>query len=888
MNNYKSMHRKGVKIIATVVACLFLINNIAGAYPPDNSSSVPPDTLSRWLVTQALMDESIFDPQEVLLEAEMSIRLLHKNPEWSERIINAYLIEAAERDGSKEKIQFREITRADRVTKAKFEVLRNNRVLEIAYENGVIKYPVPQEKAQNGRTDKKQEVQKLTPDRNAIQQKNDNSNQQQEKGASEAGRRKAGTADTSNKKRVIGATMAIGFILLSNWWLWFLNHTLGNIKQHNFFTKLLSHYGLDYFTPIVIISIFLLITISFNHMAKIIKKMNMRIEKILVVTTLSVCLYSSGLNFISHIIVLSFPFLIMFSLKKHKNLYIAILLSSLFTFIPGSPFSGGQLFCSVSSVLYALLISFLIYKCSSIELRQGNTKFNKFKTYFFPASLFFVSWNYVYFFFIDIFLHEVPPAALMLLHININWLLNGFSSAAIIASFYILGDVLARRVFKRKSIEDMIYNMPMSAILTVSLIFFGYFEGVEPLVLSAPMRGGTFDWWDGVASFFGFVSAALLFGPILNWFENVVNKIKSRQNKNGNNNQFPITDIGSVGDSQETINQDAETRNQEQLPLEGDKGKSVAIDKEDTVSGSDAIGKFEKKKPNKVSDKKSEESEHINVLGLSPQEERQLYVENKDEEFLLARAERHLENYFVNMYIDLDAVPQEGLTEIEQKEQLDKNIETLARMITVHSMFNMNIRYILENDTDYKAFYALMAKLERLAKFPGVDREKLLSSLEKPYSGDNVIEIMLKTDENIGKMQEKVNDWEFVICLADNPEKLGVPIPNYTAAATVGLAQMALRVAAGKAKGEDMMKKFDAIEHGYKKNMFSKIKRIYERYGVTKNKKFIMEDLKFMVAGCSRNKIDYAKAFALPPIAKDLVERINEVHEIMHRILQSA
>ena len=278
------------------------------------------------------------------------------------------------------------------------------------------------------------------------------------------------------------------------------------------------------------------------------------------------------------------------------------------------------------------------------------------------------------------------------------------------------------------------------------------------------------------------------------------------------------------------------------------------------------------------------------TFGLSKKEEQRLLAEHNDEDNILMEVNKYLADYFINIHVDLDATLQKGLTIDHAKEQLDKNMETLARKIARHTARGLKIRCILENDTeDGEALALLRDKLECLSEEFGISEEKLLSTIGGPFKGDNVVKIILKTAENIEKMQEEVNDWEFVVSLTDDSKKEGIPVPNYTAAMAIGLAQAALRVAAENVSGKDNFKKFDAIGFNTKRTFFNKIKRIYKRYGVIgDNKGFVMEDLKFMVVGCFRNKLTWAKDYALPPIVKDLVEKINRVHEIMQRVLQAA
>ena len=272
---------------------------------------------------------------------------------------------------------------------------------------------------------------------------------------------------------------------------------------------------------------------------------------------------------------------------------------------------------------------------------------------------------------------------------------------------------------------------------------------------------------------------------------------------------------------------------------------------------------------------------------LVEQEEKRLETQNGDEEFLLKKAEKHLQDYSINMHVDLDAIAARGITEDERKEQLDKNMETLALQIAWYSTFDLKIRFILENDREGEAFGIIREKLENLAGKPGIDREKLMASISGAYTGNNTIKIMLKPTENIKGTEAE--DWEFIVGLTDDPNTMGIPVPNYTAASAIGLSQAILRSLAENADGKDNFQKFEAIDKKGKRTIFNRLQRIYRRFDViSEEKPFTMDDLKFMVVGCPKNKKIWANRYALPPIVKDLIDRINEYHAIMQGILQSA
>jgi uncharacterized protein YjbI with pentapeptide repeats len=257
-----------------------------------------------------------------------------------------------------------------------------------------------------------------------------------------------------------------------------------------------------------------------------------------------------------------------------------------------------------------------------------------------------------------------------------------------------------------------------------------------------------------------------------------------------------------------------------------------------------------------------------------------MYAKNRDEDFLFKKAEECIENYFVNIYVDLSAVPNE-------EGQLERNMETLALQVALYSEFKLNIRFILENDQEEKAKRMLRDKLEKLAEANSMAKEKLLSNIGVPYTGNDIVKVMVKRNENIKGVH--AGDWEFIIGLTDDYGATGIPVPNYSAAFAVGLSQVILRSLAEKTNVKDKFGKFDAIEKREKRTIFNRLERIYKRFNVIgPENTFTMEDLKLMVVGCPANKKIWAEKYALPPIVKDLVNKINKVHEIMQQILVAA
>jgi hypothetical protein len=263
----------------------------------------------------------------------------------------------------------------------------------------------------------------------------------------------------------------------------------------------------------------------------------------------------------------------------------------------------------------------------------------------------------------------------------------------------------------------------------------------------------------------------------------------------------------------------------------------------------------------------------------------QLGAENSDEKYLLSKSAKYLKNYPVNMRIDLTTIPRSGLTEEQQAEQLEQNMETLARLIAWHNTLGLNVRYILEHDIDAayrdKASTILKEKLTRLAAIPGIDVNELLLHVGPPHTGDGVIEVLLKNLDSIKGMQS-IPDRAYYVALKDDPEKPGVAMPNYTAAANMGLSLAALRIAKEKTTEKDEYNEL-------REKVLRVFRNIYKRYEIiSEEEKFTTDELELMVVGSSDTRLYYTILYALPPIVKAAIEELRKYHESLHLLLQAA
>jgi hypothetical protein len=190
---------------------------------------------------------------------------------------------------------------------------------------------------------------------------------------------------------------------------------------------------------------------------------------------------------------------------------------------------------------------------------------------------------------------------------------------------------------------------------------------------------------------------------------------------------------------------------------------------------------------------------------------------------------------------------------------------------------------MLEDGTDSayrdKALTILKDKLMELGSIPGIDVNELLLRISPPHVGNDVIEISLKNLAAI-KVMKSMPDKAYYIALTDDEKIPGVAMPNYPAAASMGLSLAALRVA----------KEEDKDSYNELRDKTVRIfENIYRRYGVINSKgRFTADELELMVTGSSDARLYYTLLYALPPIVKAAIEELRKYHEALHLLLQAA
>jgi len=244
-----------------------------------------------------------------------------------------------------------------------------------------------------------------------------------------------------------------------------------------------------------------------------------------------------------------------------------------------------------------------------------------------------------------------------------------------------------------------------------------------------------------------------------------------------------------------------------------------------------------------------------------------------NEKRLSGQAAKQLGRQPVNMYIDLEAVPDSG-------EQMKKNISTISRMIAWNHTFGFNIKYILENDTPARNGLSELKKaVMLLGNVPGVDVQALMSQLSGRHEDENAVNIYLKAADGI-KNPGMFGEKDIIVGLKDDETKSGVPLPNYVTASAIGLTLAGLKILKGRNNEEYTAGRRTAFEI---------IDNIFRRFKILANETaFTIDDLEYMISGCAENKVKYAILYALPPIVKDIAEKIGSYHDTLQLLLQNA
>lgn len=270
--------------------------------------------------------------------------------------------------------------------------------------------------------------------------------------------------------------------------------------------------------------------------------------------------------------------------------------------------------------------------------------------------------------------------------------------------------------------------------------------------------------------------------------------------------------------------------------------------------------------------------------GIAMADEMRLSKESGDERSIAQKTFQYLKREPVNMHIGLSPISHDRLTPQEAESELEENMETLSHLIALHYSEGLNIRYVLEGGVDAayrkRALEILRSKVKEFASMHGINGHGLLSCLDSLHQGEGVVKVVMADTDTV-KNIKMLGDNEYPVALENESADDTVScIPNYTAAFSIGLSLVALRLIK-----RDEPERYSELRD----SVLGKLTAIYSRYAVIFEKKeFTAEQLDLMVSGHSQTRLYYAVLYALPPAVKISVDRLREHHKYIQLLIRFA
>ncbi len=206
-------------------------------------------------------------------------------------------------------------------------------------------------------------------------------------------------------------------------------------------------------------------------------------------------------------------------------------------------------------------------------------------------------------------------------------------------------------------------------------------------------------------------------------------------------------------------------------------------------------------------------------------------------------------------------------------------------MIARNNSYGLDVRYGVNGEQAGEAVDILKGELKDIHEFSDEKIDTVFDLHSASVSGDDLIEVWLMDIDEISEDETILGKNEYIVALKDEYAVPGIAIPNYSAAATMGLSLAALRVAKDKANQWLIRQKEYEI---LRSEICNKFKVIYQRHEVTENyENFSEEELELMVTGKSGTKLYYTLLYALPPLIK-VMEELHKYHELMREALRAA
>lgn len=272
---------------------------------------------------------------------------------------------------------------------------------------------------------------------------------------------------------------------------------------------------------------------------------------------------------------------------------------------------------------------------------------------------------------------------------------------------------------------------------------------------------------------------------------------------------------------------------------------------------------------------------------------------DKDEWFLekdlLKEAKEKLTGYRINMHVDLSVIAMSGDTLESGRDEivLEEIMKALAIEIARHRAMGLDVRYTFNGgtNTEYKikAIDMLKSSISNIADRLGILPEELLNKIEnlhiaKPADDVPIITVKLGSVDGIRELKrgrDALDKFTYAVVLDKASDDDYVSIPNYTAAADIGLALAALGIAIEEEKnGSITRQEYEKT----RKKVTNGIMRILDSYEINTSE-LSEEILETIIA--ARNiltRLEFALAFSIPPIVKwttELLKKSNDARELL-------
>ncbi|UCD55509.1 MAG: hypothetical protein JSV93_01550 [Candidatus Omnitrophota bacterium] len=239
-------------------------------------------------------------------------------------------------------------------------------------------------------------------------------------------------------------------------------------------------------------------------------------------------------------------------------------------------------------------------------------------------------------------------------------------------------------------------------------------------------------------------------------------------------------------------------------------------------------------------------------------------------------ASEYLKDYPIDTIINSSLFPEEDL---------EANMKTWAYIIALNNTYGLDVNYIFESKNasyNHKTESMLLKQIEAISLLKQSDKDKIKARITNSRRPE-AIKIHIMEVENLKKMHTIRQD-TLPIAMSEGNTIDGIPLRDFVAANSIGLAQAACR----KAQIEDSKKsnkEAPALTQVIK-NVFPKLRSIYKRL---LPKEIITEQtLLNMIHENPIVRKNVAISLALLPIIRLTINKLRNYHDRIQRLLRAA